>query len=301
MQNTNTQTVLNNATEITSVVWQSIDSLLTSIVSRLPYLIAGSIILILAWMLSGIIKKIFWTATKRTKLDERLKILFSRLLVVFVYVLGVFTALTVIVPSFAFGDFIAGLGLTSLAIGFATKDILNHLISGVLILWQQPFRIGDYIILKDEEGWVDSIGVRATSLRRSNGEMIFVPNGDIYSGTFKLRKAGSSYPISLKFSIGYDSNFEEAKRITRVTLQKSKSVVENPAPKVVITDLNNEGIRLTANFRINSNESRPLEAFDEVASNVLEALSKAGIEVFPPSTTLIQTVKDKVSATNGLR
>jgi small conductance mechanosensitive channel len=297
MQNSNTTLVLDNATQITDVVWQSINNLITSIVERLPYLIAGALVLLLFWLLSSVVKKVFWTVTKRTKLDERLRILFSRLIVVFVFVLGIFTALTVVVPSFAFGDFIAGLGLTSLAIGFATKDILNHLISGVLILWQQPFRIGDYLIMKDDQGWVEYIGVRATSLRKSNGEVILIPNGDIYSSPLKIRRSGASYPMSLKFTIGYNSDVEETKRITRSTLLESNSIVSEPPPKVVITDLESDGICVTANFRINSNENRPLEVFDEAASRVLDVLSDARIEIFPPTSTILQQPKDELNST----
>jgi small conductance mechanosensitive channel len=287
-QNSNSQSVLTGANQITNVVWQSINNLLTSVLAQLPYLIAGALVLLLFWVMSSLVRKIFLSATKRTRLDERLRILFSRLIVTFVFILGIFTSLTVVVPSFAFGDFIAGLGLTSLAIGFATKDILNHLISGVLILWQQPFRIGDYIAVKENEGWVHYIGVRATSLRKSNGEIILIPNGDIYSSPLKVRRAGANYPMSVKFNIGYDSDIDETKRIMGETLRASKSVVDDPAPRVAITDLAAEGIRVTANFRINSNENRPLEVYDELASQILNALGEAGIHVFPPSSVYME-------------
>jgi small-conductance mechanosensitive channel len=298
LQNSNSQRVLDGATQITDVVWQSINNLVTSIVAQLPYLIAGGLVLLLFWISSSLVRKIFLSATQRTKLDERLRILFSRLIVTFVFILGIFTALTIVVPSFAFGDFIAGLGLTSLAIGFATKDILNHLISGVLILWQRPFQIGDYIAVNSNEGWVHYIGVRATSLRKSNGEIILIPNGDIYSSPLKVRRAGVNYPMSLKFNIGYGSDIDETKRITEVALREAKSVVDDPAPRVAITDLATEGIQVTANFRINSNENRPLVVYDELASQVLESLGEAGIEVFPPSSVYMEKPAQGNSSAN---
>ncbi len=302
LQNSNTaRGVLDNATQISDVVWQSINGLLTSIVARLPHLIAGAVVLLLFWLFSSLTRKAFLTATRRTRLDGQLQILFSRLIVVFMVVLGIFTALTIIIPSFAFGDFIAGLGLASVAIGFATKDILNHLISGVLILWQQPFRIGDYIIMKDDEGWVNNIGVRATSLRKSNGEIILIPNGDIYSSPLKIRRAGASYPMSLKFNIGYDSDLEISKQIVRDTLLESERVLGEPAPKVVITELASEGIRITANFRIDSNENRPLETFDEAASSVIESLMEAGIELYPPTTMILRAADGETIGSNGLQ
>lgn len=287
-QSTPAGQVLDNATTIGDVVWESINSLFTSIVERLPYLIAGAIVLVLFYLAAILIRKIFWSTSKRTRLDERLRILFSRLIVVFVVVLGLFTALTIIIPSFAFGDFIAGLGLTSLAIGFATKDILNHLISGVMILWQQPFRIGDHIVLKDDEGRVEYIGVRATSLKRANGEVILIPNGDIYSSPFRVRRAGASYPLSLKFALGYDVDLSVAKRIARDTLVASTYVVETPEPKVIVTALESEGVKLSANFRIDSTENRPNIALDSVASDLVAAFRNEQIAIYPPAETLIK-------------
>jgi len=138
------------------------------------------------------------------------------------------------------------------------------------------------------------IGVRATSLRRSNGEVILIPNGDIYSSPLKIRRAGATFPMSLKFQVGYGTEIDKAKQLARETLLASASVVAEPPPKVVVTELTNDGVRVTANFRINSHENRPLEAYDEVASSVLEALSRGGVEVFPPTAMLMKpTDKDE--------
>lgn len=287
LQNTNTGRVIDNASKVTDVVWESINNLFTSIVAQLPYLIAGAIVILLFWVFSSIFRKAFLSATKHTRLDERLRVLFSRMIVVVVFVLGFFTALTVIVPSFAFGDFIAGLGLTSVAIGFATKDILNHLISGVLILWQQPFKTGDYLVMKDDEGRVEYIGVRATSLKRATGEVVLVPNGDIYSSTLRIRKAGATYPMSLKFYVSFDTDLERAKSVTTAALASSPKISDDPAPAAVVTEVSSDGIQLRANFNTNSYENRPGEAYDDAVIRLVNSLREEGIEVFPPTATVL--------------
>ncbi|HSK72462.1 MAG TPA: mechanosensitive ion channel domain-containing protein, partial [Pyrinomonadaceae bacterium] len=155
LQNSNANTaekVVQGASEVTGVAWQSIDNLINSIVARLPYILAGFLVLLIFYLIARIIKSVFWSATKRTNLDDRLRILFSRLIVVLVVILGIFTSLTVIIPTFSFGDLITGLGFTSVIIGFAVQDILKNLLSGVLILWQQPFKTGDYIFVGGNQG-----------------------------------------------------------------------------------------------------------------------------------------------------
>ena len=166
---------------IQRTVLESITSMVTGIFGRLPFLLAGVIVLLLFWLVSKFVRFLFMATTKRAKLDVRLRILISRMLVVGVIGVGILTALTVVIPSFDFASVIAGLGFSSFVIGFATKDILNNFLSGILILWQQPFHIGDYIFIGNNQGKVEYIGVRATSLRKDEGELILIPNGDMYS------------------------------------------------------------------------------------------------------------------------
>src|SRR5215212_6568568 len=226
MQNSNTSRIIENAWTIKDVTYESINHIVASIFERLPYILAGLLVMAIFFVLARIVRLIFWSTSGRTKLDYRLRILFSRLIVVFIVVLGIFTALTVIVPTFGFGDMITGLGFTSFVIGFATKDILNNLLSGVLILWQQPFRIGDYLFVGNNQGKVEYIGVRATQLRKDDGELVLIPNGDMYSSAITIRGAGAERRMILKISIGYDSDVGQAKEIIVSVLTATEGVVD---------------------------------------------------------------------------
>ena len=280
-----------NAKTTYDVAVQSINNLLNSIVDRLPYILAGIIVLIVFWILARIVKRIFWATSSRTNLDSRLRILFSRLIVVLITILGIFTALTVIIPSFGFGDLITGLGFTSFVIGFATKDILNNLLSGVLILWQQPFQIGDYIFVKTIEGKVEYIGVRATRLRKDDGELVLIPNGEMYSNALTIRGAGAGRRMKLNISVGYDSDVEQTKEVIQEVLFNLEGVENEPKSNVVVTDLSSEGANLAVYFWVNTDENSPLQVFDKVASAIKKALSKAGIKLYPPTTVILQDPK----------
>lgn len=297
LQNSNTSTkILDNASQISQVTYNSINNLLTAIIEQLPYIVAGILVLILFGILGKIVKSVFWATTKRTKLDNRLRILFSRLVGITIIIIGVFTAFTVIVPSFRFADLIAGLGFTSFIVGFAAKDILNNLFSGVLILWQQPFRIGDYIFVKDKQGRVEYIGVRATTLRMDDGEKILMPNGDMYSNALVIRDADASRRMKLQISIGYETEIEKAKANILEVLHSLKKVIKEPQPNVYVTDLTAEGVNLSIYFWINTNESRPMEARDAAATGIKNALSESNIEMFPPSSVIVQNAKDDSAA-----
>lgn len=293
-QNSNTATkAVESARTIYDVALQSINNLINSIVERLPYIVAGILVLLLFWLLAGLIKRIFWATSKRTKLDGRLRILFSRLIGVVVFILGIFTAFTIIIPSFRFGDLIAGLGFTSFVIGFATKDILNNLFSGVLILWQQPFKIGDYIFVKSIEGKVEYIGVRATRLKKDDGEIVLIPNGEMYSNALTIRGAGAGRRMKLQVSVGYDADIDHFKTLVLSILSKLKSVEQEPPSKVVVTDLTSDGAKLSIYFWVNTDKNTPLTAFDEVASAINKAVADAGIELYPPNTVIMLPPKEE--------
>ncbi|MGI9035323.1 MAG: mechanosensitive ion channel family protein [Pyrinomonadaceae bacterium] len=292
--NTNTLTkISDNASQTTHLAWKSINSILDSFVSQLPYIAAGLIVLGIFFLLSKFIKTIFWSASGRTKLDFRLRVLFSRVVGFSIVALGVFTALTIIIPSFKFGDLIAGLGFTSFVVGFATKDILNNLLSGILILWKQPFHLGDYIFINKFQGKVEQIGVRATRLRADDGEQILIPNGDLYSNPLIVRGAGAQRRMNLSISVGYETEIGMAKDVIENAMKSVTGVVAKPEPVVYVRDLASEGINLGIYFWIETNENRPLEIFDHVATEIKNALNRNKIDIYPPNNGIVrQTESD---------
>ena len=284
--------LLHGASAITDVAWNSINGLITDAIERLPYLLAGLLVFALFYGIARLSKGLFWVASKHANLDPRLRILFSRLIAVSLTVLGLFTALSVIIPSFSFGNIIAGFGLTSVIIGFATKDIINNLLSGVLILWTRPFQIGDYLFMGTHQGKVEYIGVRATSLRKDDGELILIPNGEMYSNALTIRGAGALRRMNLKFSIGYEDETSKAKELVTNAIEGLDFIVKDPPVDVYVTDLSTDGVNITVNFWINSDKIRPRAAFDSAAIAVMDALDNEDIELFPPGSVIVQRPAD---------
>ena len=297
--NSNTNIFVDTFEKINILTLKSINNILVSIVEQIPLIIAGILVLLIFLLLSRLVKSIFWKASEKTRLDNRLRTLFSRLIVVFVTIIGIFTALTVIIPGFTFGSLVTGLGFTTFVIGFATKDILNNLLSGVLILWQQPFRLGDYLFVGSNQGKVESIGVRATQLRKDDGELVLIPNGDMYSSAITIRGAGAERRMILKISIGYEADIGQAKEIIARSIKTNEGVVAEPKPSVVVTDLTGDGVNLSIYFWINTDKNKPMQVFDEVATQIKMTLCDAGIEIFPPSSVIVQTPNNNSDAENA--
>src|ERR1041385_2923244 len=145
-----------------NIVVRTLTHIGSSFLARLPYIVIGIIVFAVFFVAGHILKRILLTAGRRTRLDVTLADLLGRLLSFAIVLLGLLVAAVVIFPTFQPGDLIAGLGITSVAIGFAFKDVLQNFFAGILILWRQPFRIGDQIRTIQYEGTVEDITVRST-------------------------------------------------------------------------------------------------------------------------------------------
>lgn len=259
----------------------SLQGMLTHLAGRLPYIVAGIIVLLIFWGLSKLVRRLFMSTTRKTRMDTQLRILVSRLIGLFMFVAGLFTALSVIIESFDFSQVIAGLGFTSFVVGFATKDILSNFLSGILILWQRPFNIGDYLFVGSNQGKVEHIGVRATMLRKDDGEAVLIPNGEMYSSALTIRGAGKLRRMTLKFTLAFDADLEVAKGIVQETVTEVEGVVDDPKPNVYVTEFTNDGAMLTVQFWIDTSEFKPLRVFDQASIEVIKAMNAAGNEINP--------------------
>lgn len=266
---------------IYSAVNTSIRTLVGGLAGRLPFIVAGIIVMALFWLLSRFVRWVLTTGSRRTRMDEQLRILVSRLSAGFLIVIGILTSLSVVIESFDFGQVIAGLGFTSFVVGFATKDILNNFLSGILILWQRPFNLGDYLFVGANQGRVEHIGVRATMLRKDDGEAIIIPNGEMYSTALTIRGAGKKRRMNLKFHLAFDEDLPRAKRLILESLTRTGGVTAEPTPNVYVTDYAAEGALLTVQFWIDTNENKPLKVFDAAAIGIIDALRDAGVEINP--------------------
>ena len=283
------------------VVYQAISGsmrgMLQGIAGRLPYIVAGIIVILIFWLLAKLIRWVFLSTTRKTRMDTQLRILVSRLIGVMMFVIGLFTALSVVIESFNFGQIVAGLGFTSFVVGFATKDILSNFLSGILILWQRPFNIGDYLFVGANQGKVEHIGVRATKLRKDDGEAVLIPNGEMYSAALTIRGAGKLRRMTLKFTLGFDADLARAKEIIISTIGEVEGVETDPKANVYVTEFTADGAMLTVQFWIDTNENKPLRVFDSVSIAVLKALNAAGERVNTKAKETVEAEEELEPAT----
>ena len=130
------------------------------------------------FILAKIIKRIITNNAERLKLDRNLTSLLARTSSITLIGFGIVTALGTLGVNVS--ALLAGLGLIGFAIGFALKDTISNLLSGVLILLYRPFEIGNRIKISGYEGIVISINLRYTELD-AKGNKILIPNSKLFT------------------------------------------------------------------------------------------------------------------------
>ena len=164
-----TQTVIEHTAKYNDA-YSTIDKIMEGFWERVPYFCIALLVIVIFWLLSKLFKFfVRKTLENRSYTRQNLVLVLNRVGSTFIIFFGVLIGLVIAVPGFTPGQLMSALGIGSVAIGFAFKDIFQNLLSGVLILLGEPFKIGDDIIVNGMEGTVEDIQIRATFLRSPDG------------------------------------------------------------------------------------------------------------------------------------
>ncbi len=277
-----------------TLFWHTVRDFMKGTIERLPYLIVGAFVFLLFWLLGKGIKKVInKVAVQSHSIDDTLASLVSRVVSTLITIIGFLAACVVIFPSFKPGDIIAGLGITSVAIGFAFKDILQNFFAGILILWRRPFKVGDQIKVNNFEGSVEEINMRSTRLKTYDGERAILPNGDVYTSSILVRTAYAKRRLKFVVGIGYPDSIEEARNVIHSVLDGIEGVLTDPGPWVYVTELAGSSVNLTVYFWVESHQANALKVSDQVVTSIKLALDKAGIDMpFPHTVVLLEKQPD---------
>ena len=197
-------------------------------------------------------------------------------------IVGVMLSLTIMSPNLSPADLIAGLGVSSVAIGFAFKDILQNWLAGILILMRRPFEIGDQIVVNGFEGTVERIETRATIIRQYNGKRIVVPNSEIYTNSVKVITANDLIRSQYDIGLGYDQDREKAMQILKETIENTEGVSSEKPVDVLPWDQADSWLTIRVRWWTNSDRPDVVKAFSKVILNTQNAMDEAGIDLpFP--------------------
>jgi small conductance mechanosensitive channel len=263
---------------------QAFQHMINTAMAQAPYVLIGIIVFAVFVTAASLISRTIIKLGHTSRFDETLAVLLARLSQSAICFVGLLITAVIMLPNFKPGDALAGMGLASVAVGFAMKDVLQNFFAGMMMLWRKPFRIGDEIRHETFAGTVMDINVRATRVRTYEGTVAVIPNSAIYSNAFEVVTRQPQRRVELLIGIGYGASIEGAKQVIMDALSGLERV---NAPVVYVADFGASSVDLKIHFWTGSANLNVLHATDDALSAIKRALDKADIEIPYPHEVLI--------------
>ena len=246
-----TTEILQNPKELMNVEVSSIDAAIESLVQSAINFGIKLVVAILIfgagmWIANRItrsLKRIMEHRKFDASLQSFLGSFVNILLKVFVFII-VLTTVGVQMTSI-----VAVLGAASLAIGLAIQGTLQNFAGGVIILMLKPFRVGDAIeTASGKIGVVKKIMMFTTEMHTFDNQVLFLPNGTLANGVITNLSMGKKRRTDLTVGVSYGDDVENARKLVLKILAKDKRVLEDPAPVVLLSSLDDSAVTLTIRY-----------------------------------------------------
>ena len=258
-----------------------------SAVELSPQIIVALILIAVTALVSKLVKSGIASVLRRTKIRQSLKELAILIASILVWVLGLLIAAVVMFPGLTPASILAGLGIGSVAIGFAFKDVFENFLAGIIILFRREMRIGDHIECVGIEGEVTHIAIRESHIARTDGQLVIVPNAMLFKNPVIIRTDGPLRRVTIICGVAYDVDVDEARGVIEDAVASCDTVETDDKPIQIFAQ---EFASSSINFEVTWwTGSKPVEvrrSKDQVVAAVKRALDDAGLEIPFPYRTL---------------
>lgn len=245
----------------------------------IPNLITAVLIFFASLYLARIFSNLLRRVLNRRKAPAGVTHILAQLTLWTIIVVGTITALQ---RFFNVTAFLTGLGIIGFTIGFALQDIMKNFASGIILLLQQPFHVGESIGVKGFDGTVNAIDLRSTEMRATDGRIIILPNAEILANPIINYSRAHQRRVELRVNLPHTSDADTIRRIVLEAIQSVTGYLSTPEPIIVFNDLTNSALELNASFWVDVTKSDPAHAKDEALLKIKSALGEKGIEIPHP-------------------
>jgi small-conductance mechanosensitive channel len=277
-----------------------LEDLGSDFISALPLIGVAAVVFVLFLLLGKLIRWLVQRFTRNHRKHRNFALAVGRVVQGVVIVIGVLVAAVIIFPGFTPTRMLSFLGLGSVAIGFAFRDILQNYLAGILLLLTEPFRLGDQIVFGGYEGTVEAIETRATTIRTYDGRRVVIPNAELFTNSVIVNTAFENRRIEYDVGIGYGDDIALARRVIMDVLRGEPSALDDPPPDVLVYELGPYAVVLRVRWWIEPPQRKEnLYSRDAVLEKIKLALKSAGIDLPLPTEQIL--FHDQTEATDGDR
>ena len=212
---------------------------------------------------------------EKTKMSVEIRPLLKSFLNISLKVILIFSIMGIL--GIETSAFIASLAAISFAIGMAFQGALSHLASGLMIFLFRPYRVGHYISVQNQEGYVQEIQLFNTVIKNLDNELILIPNGNIFGDVIVNASVYNHVRSAFTVHIPYKEDSKKVKQIINNALLNTDLVLQTPKPFIGIKEFDTHTIILE--IKIYSEIQDKEQAYFNATSSVKKALGENGIQM----------------------
>ncbi|MFA0790270.1 mechanosensitive ion channel family protein [Microbulbifer echini] len=270
----------------TQTVISSVERIWSSFLGHTPYIIASVMVLFITWFVARMVRHFGGRLFRHTTSRASLKNLFVRLLTSATWLVGLLFAAMVLFPGLTPTKALGAVGLLSVAIGLAFKDIFENFFAGILILWRFPIEQGDFIECQGICGRVEVVEVRNTNIRKVSGELVVVPNLFLFKNPCEVITSRVKRRATIMVGVAYHEKIPKAVSILESAVASCQTVRDEDPIQIFPKSFGESSIDIEVSWWTGSTPLQIRQSRAEVVTAVKSALDQAGIEIPFPYRTL---------------
>jgi small conductance mechanosensitive channel len=259
---------------------------LFGIFSLIPKLFAAVFLFAIFWVIYRFVRRVVVGGMARAGVDPSIRDMLSSLLKWSILGFGLVIAGNQIGIQIA--ALLTGVSIIGLAVGFAAQETLSNFIAGVVIFWDKPFKVGDWIEIDGVYAQVQRVTFRSTRLAAGNGDVVVMPNTTMLSTKLRNRTTNPMTQVKIEIGIAYKESIAAARAVLLATIDGDTRICPEPPPGVSVTACADSSVNLALSFWTKEEglEGTLRGEYLEKAKNALDA---AGISIpFPHVQILLE-------------
>ncbi len=279
--------------EIINTIVKVLLELLGQAIKTLPSLMSALIVLFLTRYVAQIALKIASETGKLTIKSISLQLLLNKVCQIGVWTVGILLASVLAFPGLELGDIISTLGISTVAIGFAFQDIFKNFLAGIILLIEEPFRIGDEVVVGDYQGKVEHISIRTTMIRTYKGEKVLLPNSTVFTDAVKVVTAYDHRRTDLAVGVDYNTSLLQVSKLLAQAIASVSGVMNEPTPEIDVVNFGDSSIDLVVRYWSNSQQRKLRNVQTRAMIAIKQTLDQASISIPYPIRTLYYYDQEK--------
>jgi small conductance mechanosensitive channel len=265
---------------------QSVNTLVLSTLAFIPRLLAALILFGIFWLIYRMVRRIILGSMARAHVDSSIRDMLGSLIKWSIMGFGLVIACNQIGVEIA--ALLTGVSIIGLAIGFAAQETLANFIAGVVIFWDKPFKVGDWIIIDAMFGRVLRVSFRSTRMLNLCGETIVLPNTYMLANRVANHSTHPVIRVEIPIGIAYKESIDKARTALLATVDGDERVCKEPAPDVVVSQCADSSVNLLLRLWTRD-EAVEKDVFFDYLEKAKKALDGANIQIpFPHMQLLLE-------------